>query len=410
MQGVFLLNNVTIWDIMEVGFYVRFGWRKNSMDCVPLIEFGEYLNNVVIPDIPSDTNFWLVRSKSGYFYDEFISGRFVALGWNYITKDTSFDKKNIEILKDQIKERYGDLRPGVAVNKCVRFIEEVKSGDYVLIPSVGGTEVTIGILGDYYEEDFDYLDELVAIKKIENRETEIGKVKCPYKKRRHMNKIMAISSQRLGYKILKGMSSYHGISNMNEYAIDILNCIYDCYTYNDNMMYSLNIAKKEPIKARELSKLMYGVTELFCNLTDEDLVSVTVNLNSPGKITVVLENGYQKLKKGAIPVLAIYLFVFGGSGFGFEFPGLAGGIINTIKEYRTMDLEVELKEADLKGKQLKNYKEALEVIKMSKESDVDIDIDKVLKDLELVDGLNDSLKFESNQQFATSDKKDIEER
>ena len=33
---------------------------------------------------------------------------------------------NIEILKDQIKERYEDKRPGVAINKCIRFIEEVK--------------------------------------------------------------------------------------------------------------------------------------------------------------------------------------------------------------------------------------------------------------------------------------------
>lgn len=56
--------------------------------------------------------------------------------------------------------------------------------------------------------------------------------------------------------------------------------------------------KKEPIKARELSKLMYGITELFCNLTEEDLVTVTINLNSPGKVTVVLKEGYNKLKKG----------------------------------------------------------------------------------------------------------------
>lgn len=378
------------------------------MNYVPLIEMGEYLNNVVIPDIPIETNFWLIRTKSGYFYDEFVNEKFVALGWNHITKSTSFDKKNVEILKDQIKERYGDLRPGVAVNKCIRFIEEVKPGDYVLIPNVGGSKVTIGILGEYYEEDLDYIKELVAIKKIENGESEIGKVKCPYRKRRHMEIVMTVSSKRLGYKILKGMSSYHGISDMNDYAIDILNCVYDCYTYKDNMMCSLNIAKKNPIKARELSKLMYGVTELFCDLTDEDLVSVTVNLNSPGKITVVLENGYKYLKKGAIPLLAIYLFVFGGSGFGFEFPGLAGGIINTIKDYRTMDIEIQTEKAELKGKQLENYKTAIEVIKMSEDADVDIDVDKVLNDLELVNELNDSLKFESNEEFATSDQEDEE--
>lgn len=281
------------------------------MDYVALIEMGEYLNRVKIPDIPELTNFWLIRSKGGYFYDEFITGEFVALGWNHIDQTTSFDDKNVMILKDQIKERYGDQRPGISVNKCRRFIEDVTPGDYVLIPNAGGSEVTIGIVGSYYEEDFDYLNELIAIKKIDNKESEIGKVKCPYKKRRHITILMEVDAHRLGYKILKGMSSYHGISDMSEYATDILNCVYDCYTYRGNMMYSFNIAKKEPIKVRELSKLMYGVTELFCNLMDEDLVSVTMNLNSPGKITVVLEQGYQKLKKGAIPLIAVYMFVFG---------------------------------------------------------------------------------------------------
>lgn len=376
------------------------------MNEVALIEMGQYLTNFKIPDIPEDTNFWLIRTMSGYFYAEFVREEYVALGWNHITQEDSFNKNNIELLKEQIKERYGDKRPGVSVNKCIRFIKEVKQGDYVLIPNAGGSEVTIGILGEYYEEDYDYLKELIVIKKIENKEEEIGKIECPYRKRRKMKKILTISSERLGYKILKGMSSYHGLSDMNEYSIDILNCIYDCYTYKGDMRYSLNIAKQDPIKARELSKLMYGITELFCDLTEEDLVTVTINLNSPGKITVVLQKGYEKLKKGAIPLLAIYLFVFGGSGFGFEFPGLAGSMINTIKEYRTMNIEVELKKEELKGKQLENYKAAMEVIKMSE--DTEINMDKVLNDLQFIDGLNESLKFESNEEFAKSDEESEE--
>lgn len=135
------------------------------MNEVTLIEMGQYLKEFEIPDIPEDTNFWLVRTMSGYFYEEFIDEGYVALGWNYITQNTSFDDKNIKILKDDIKERYGDKRPGVAVNKCIKFIETVKSGDYVLIPNAKSTEVTIGILGEYYEEDYDYIKELIADKK-----------------------------------------------------------------------------------------------------------------------------------------------------------------------------------------------------------------------------------------------------
>lgn len=368
------------------------------MNEVALIEIGHYLNNVKIPDIPEETNFWLIRTMSGYYYDEFVREGYVALGWNIITKSTAFDRRNIENLKDQIKVMYNDKRPGVAINKCIRFIHELKEGDYVLIPNAGSTKVTVGILEDYYEVKHDHTEEWSATEKIENKESEIGRIKCPYRKRRHMKVVMTITAQRLGYKILKGLSSYHGLSNMNEYNIDILNCIYNCYTYKGDMMYSLNIAKNEPIKARELSKLMYGVTELFCNIIDEDLISITINLNSPGKVTVKLRSVYEKLKKGAFPLLGIYLFVFGGSGWGFEFPGLAGGVIDVIQEYRTMDTEVKLKEEELKGKQLENYKAAMEVIQLSKETG--IDMDKVVEDLKIIDGLDDSLKFESNEEFA----------
>ncbi len=371
------------------------------MNRTSLLELGDYINNFVIPDIPEDTNFWLIRTMSGYFYKEFIKKEFVALGWNFIDSKTSFSKKDIEILKEHISERYGDSRPGVTIRKCMRFIEEVKPGDYIMIPHAGGTEVTVALAGEYYESDFDYWKEIEAVKKIQNRESEIGTIKCPYKKRRKIKTIMTISSSRLGYKIQKGLSSYHGISNMSDYAIDILNCIYDCYTYKGNMMCSFNIAKREPIKARELAKLMYGVTELFCNLIEEDLISITVNLNSPGKLTILLKDGYEKLKKGVYPLLAIYFFVFGGSAFGFDFPGLAGGVINLIEECRTMNIKIEMEKEELKGKQLENYKSAMELIEMSESTD--IDMKKVLDDLKLIDELDDSLRFESNKEFAVSD-------
>lgn len=57
--------------------------------------------------------------------------------------------------------------------------------------------------------------------------------------------------------------------------------------------------------------------------------------------------------------------------------------------------------------ELENYKAALEVIKLS--DDTDIDMDKVLKDLELINELSDSLRFESNEEFATSDQINEEE-
>lgn len=40
--------------------------------------------NRAITVVPDETRFWMIRTKKGYFYNEFIKEGFVALGWNII--------------------------------------------------------------------------------------------------------------------------------------------------------------------------------------------------------------------------------------------------------------------------------------------------------------------------------------
>ncbi len=362
-------------------------------------EVSSLLDKIEIPYISSDTGFWMIRSKAGYFYKEYLDEKFIALGWNYIDQNTSFNSSNVTILKDEIKDRYGNKQPMTAINKCIRFISELKEGDYVIIPNDRSSEIAVCIIGEYYEVDeLDYRKELLAIQKIDNKECEINTIACPYKKRRKITPLLRISSRRIGYKLLRAISSYHGLSNMGEYAEDILNCVYNCYEYKEDLIYSINIAKKDRIKARELSILLYGTTELFCNIIDENKLSMTLNVNSPGKLSIRLEEGYKKLKKGAKPLVVLFLLVFGGSGLGFEFPGVARGIIDIFREVRLMDIEVEKAEAELAGMEINNYNKALEFIEKAKNSD--INYDEVKEKMEIVLDLNKSLQFESNEEFA----------
>ena len=46
-------------------------------------KISQFLN---IPSIKNDTNFWMVRAKRGFFFDEFIRNEFIAIGWNSVTK------------------------------------------------------------------------------------------------------------------------------------------------------------------------------------------------------------------------------------------------------------------------------------------------------------------------------------
>lgn len=43
-----------------------------------------------LPIISDDVRFWMIRSKNGIFYPDFILNDYVAVGWNCINKDTDF--------------------------------------------------------------------------------------------------------------------------------------------------------------------------------------------------------------------------------------------------------------------------------------------------------------------------------
>ena len=355
------------------------------------------VNNATVKIVPDETRFWMIRTKRGYFYDEFIESGFVALGWNIINNTTDFGEQSIDTLKDYLTYHYGESRPMGPVNKCKNFMFEIKAGDILLIPNNGSTEITLAKAGAYYEQPgMSVENELETIAKIEDHECEINSVLCPYKKRRQIEILCTIDTERLGYRLRRAISSYHGISCFDEYAEDILCCIYDGFTFNGNVLFSINVSKKEPIRPREISKLMYGLTEFFCEIVDEDILSTTINLNSPGKVTVKLRDGFHCLTTHKTFLICLFLVVTGGSGLGFEFPGLIG----FIKEAKTMEIQIENEKAELQGKQLDNALKAIELVKEAEEAGVDID--KVCASLEILNELDADLKFESNQDFGVA--------
>lgn len=78
-------------------------------------DFIKEILNYELPYINGDINFWMIRTKKGYFFNEYIENNYVALGWNIIDLNmeiNSMKNEQIEILKENIKNIYGDKRPG----------------------------------------------------------------------------------------------------------------------------------------------------------------------------------------------------------------------------------------------------------------------------------------------------------
>lgn len=60
----------------------------------------ELIRCMNIKKINPGTKFWMVRTKKGIFYDEFIREGFIALGWNAIAKD-----KILSVINEDSKKK-----------------------------------------------------------------------------------------------------------------------------------------------------------------------------------------------------------------------------------------------------------------------------------------------------------------
>jgi len=362
--------------------------------------------------VPEKTNFWMIRTQKGYFYSEFVKKGYIALGWNIIDKTTNLGKQGLEELKFLLQKEYGEKIPGNAINKCKNFIEAMQPGDVVIIPDRGAKTITFAIVGEYYELADKSLElEKEIIPKIRANELVGGNVVCPYKKRRKISVIRTVHSRIINPHLMDGITSYHGLSKMNDYAKCILDSMYDAYLFKNISSLQFDVNTMERINAVSLSKMIYALTDYISAFLGEEQLGITLNLNSPGKISISeeseniveqvgaennkkLKDTFKKLGNGWAGWVAILLAVTLGAEIG---PVKAPGIVGLIREIRTMKYDVEERKNDIEIQDLEIERMKLENLQMKEEllislDENGVDIDRICKDLELLLEIRDELE------------------
>ena len=316
-----------------------------------------------IPTIPADTRFWMIRTQKGYFYDEFIAKNFVAIAWNTITKDTDFSEQGKEQLEDTIFLQYPEInRPSFVINKCINFIHEIKENDILVIPSKGSKYITFALAKEYFEDTTKSVElEHTVIKKIQQGDVNISDVSCPYRKRRRIEVLRTVPSERLDYSLYRAISNYHGISNFDAYAHQILCTLYNYYIFNDSAVLVYNICKQDSIKPRELSALLYSCATCLSFIVDERHISAKMSLHSPGDSIYIIDNikNIVTWAKDNWTIIFGFLVVFGGgTAFSFHVPG----VIEIVKNILSAKSEIKSKECDAQSKKLDNDIKELELL------------------------------------------------
>lgn len=367
----------------------------DKVDLQIAIELEKCLQPV---QIPNTCSFWMIRTKSGVYYNEFIRNKYIAIGWNAVLKSALLEATE-DNLHRLIETYYTDKQPGAALNKCRRFLENMKPGDIVMI--LGEKRVSFGIVGEYFEK-FD-INECIQAELEADRQIAAGLHKdqdilCPYVKRRSIQLIKEVEERRLTPLLARAMLNHHSLSEIDEYAYPILNTCFDLYTYANEMHLVFRVTTLHKIKGRDFSAFSYFINEIFFVIDEDEDISITTNLNSPGDYVVAFQKGMEFIQSNWTAFLFAFLVLFGGkfkgSNVEFDIPSVRGLIkyfINRQYESDKKDLELAAKKEEIKGLELENElkriqieKERLELAIQKMPSDADLQkLQKASQALEL---------------------------
>lgn len=319
-----------------------------------------------VSSIAEDTNFWMVRAKRGFFFDEFLSNEFIAIGWNSVTQamiNPMLSKSQSDGIKEELKETYGESRPGTALNKCIRFCYELKSGDIAVI--VDNNRIAFAYIGEYYEDTSKRLSvefEKEIHQQIEKANPNLDRFDCPYIKRRKIKVIKVLGKNDVISPYLQTAlaRNWHSLSDLNDYAELVLSSCFDTFIFRDKLTITFRVRKKEEINVLDLSNFVLNAAKLLSDDQPEK-VHVKTTLHSPGDVILQIWNFVQE---NALPLLMCYVAVFGGKVGDYEFNSLLGIVKNIINskydkqkqelELRKLSAEVNLIEQQALEKELEN--------------------------------------------------------
>ena len=303
--------------------------------------------------INDQINYWLVRTEGGAYYEQFVAGNYIGVGWNEISNLDAIIKsptdeeekekilKQIRVLVDKEQEkterpkgeRERESQKSRIYNQINRFANEMSVGDYVLIPSPRSNLIEFGII--------------TSTAYISNKNmVDIEEGECDFLKRRDVKWLYREKRTRLDPNLYGLIYSQHAISSANDYAHYINRTIHKFYIKGHQAHLVLEVGKESEIYGSEFIQMMSSVFDLvdvFNEVTESDFdknrIQIAVNVQSPGPVEL-----YGSI--GLIVVLgaAIAGIIGGKVSLGpikFDSPGLLEKIRQFMELRQSHDLEKE---------------------------------------------------------------------
>lgn len=298
-----------------------------------------------IPHISDDTQYWLVRTFGGQYYEHFVNNDCIAIGWDEVTyEDLSklHKDRNNRSLKEKLlaKIEYKGLSENLSTKRkykqrvlkqLLKFAFNIKKGDYIVIPGFGSHEFAFGIV----EETPVY--------------TNIGMQGL--RKQKKVKWIKAdISRLNLTYQDFKFFHARQTITNISEYKETINPLVFDLYNYNGKYNLTLRVQRKEEVDGM---KMLDFIGEFVSTIKDYDKESpqLKISVKSPGVIIIAgialggfLTLGMSSILRGGKSKTRIKLWKQE-----YEHESNGKGLLEAISDYQDRKLERKRKQKLYEG-------------------------------------------------------------
>ena len=232
----------------------------------------------------TDNHYWFVRTDYGAWFEEFIDGNFIAVGWDYLTL---FELKNSteDVVKKKISKTegidnsqfQGKIKVTSTYNKLKTFIS-LKKEDVIVIPSRNSDRLAFGRITD--DEPYEEINA------------------NDFRKRRRVEWYEIKNMDDLNPIFYQVKSNQHTISSIDLYASYIDRVIGNLFKKGDNTHYVLNIEKEDDINFDDLKTLMDDIKILSNNINtffqfneNSDEFFIKINLQSKGALELIKEKG-----------------------------------------------------------------------------------------------------------------------
>jgi len=286
---------------------------------------------LVVDVFEKGTNYWLVRTSSGKWYEDFVEGKFIAIETQGLTKEELTNlssKEEIKILLDakiqrtidEFDKNYEGEKDSYYISTIEKmdisehskshissrihaFCNEIQEGDYIIIPSESSKTFAIGVVTSEILEENESTKQLNILKNSLTGESNY------FTLLRKVSWVKFVSRKDVPLELLNSfLTVHHSIINLNSYKFYFQNLINPIFIDEESKLnMRINVLNNDGLPTKKWMELMsrINVTE---ELSEIFFKEIKIDVKSPGDINILIDAmEYMSGLKKAAPLATLIL-------------------------------------------------------------------------------------------------------